>query len=152
MAQDLRSLTTMTKLKCSYNELIKLPTFEERFEYLKQAQIIGEKTFGSDRYLNQLLYKCGEWKAFRNDVIIRDKGCDLGIDDDEHKIPSRATVHHINPITAEQIINRDPAVFDMNNVITMWDKTHKLLHFGNADNLPKPLVERKPNDTCPWRN
>lgn len=134
----------------SYRELIKIPTFEERFEYLKIGAGVGESTFGSKRYLNQILYKTDEWLSVRDKIIVRDKGCDLGIRDREI-IGGRILVHHINPITIEDILNRDPKVFDPNNLITIAHMTHEAVHYGNEDLLIKDPIERRPNDTCLWR-
>ena len=134
----------------SYRELIKIPTFEERFEYLKIGAGVGESTFGSKRYLNQILYKTDEWLSVRDKIIVRDKGCDLGIPDREI-IGGRILVHHINPITIEDILNRDPKVFDPNNLITISHMTHEAVHYGNEDLLIKDPIERRPNDTCLWR-
>lgn len=134
----------------SYRELIKIPTFEERFEYLKIGAGVGESTFGSKRYLNQILYKTDEWLSVRDKIIVRDKGCDLGIPDREI-IGGRILVHHINPITIEDILNRDPKVFDPNNLITIAHMTHEAVHYGNEDLLIKDPIERRPNDTCLWR-
>ena len=133
----------------SYRELIKIPTFEERFEYLKIGAGVGESTFGSKRYLNQILYKTDEWLSVRDKIIVRDKGCDLGIPDREI-IGGRILVHHINPITIEDILNRDPKVFDPNNLITIAHMTHEAVHYGNEDLLIKDPIERRPNDTCLW--
>ena len=126
-------------------------TFEERFEYLKVYGTVGSETFGYDRFLNQKLYNSKEWRNFRNKIIERDNGHDLAINDDEHKIYEYAYIHHINPITVEDILNRDPKVFDPNNVVCTTRETHNALHYGSLDSLPKTLIERKPNDTCPWR-
>ena len=134
----------------SYRELIKIPTFEERFEYLKIGAGVGKSTFGSKRYLNQILYKTDEWLSVRDKMIVRDKGCDLGIPDREI-IGGRILVHHINPITIEDILNRDPKVFDPNNLITIAHMTHEAVHYGNEDLLIKDPIERRPNDTCLWR-
>ena len=134
----------------SYRELIKIPTFEERFEYLKIGAGVGESTFGSKRYLNQILYKTDEWLSVRDKIIVRDKGCDLGIADREI-IGGRILVHHINPIAIEDILNRDPKVFDPNNLITIAHMTHEAVHYGNEDLLIKDPIERRPNDTCLWR-
>ena len=134
----------------SYRELIKIPTFEERFEYLKIGACVGESTFGSKRYLNQILYKTDEWLSVRDKIIVRDKGCDLGIRDREI-IGGRILVHHINPITIEDILNRDPKAFDPNNLITIAHMTHEAVHYGNEDLLIKDPIERRPNDTCLWR-
>lgn len=135
----------------TYSELITLPTFEERFEYLKLAQSIGEETFGQYRYLIEQFYWSKDWRQTRNKIIVRDNGCDLGVDDGEHEIPGRIHVHHINPITITDLMNHDPILLDPENLISMWEITHKALTFGNIDLIPKPLVERTKNDTCPWR-
>lgn len=133
----------------SYSELITLPTFEERFQYLKLNGLVGDLTFGYNRYLNQLLYRSPEWRAFRQKVIVRDEGCDLAIPDRE--IHTRALVHHINPISVEDVINRSPRVFDFDNVITTVQLTHNAIHYGDDDILvsSKP-VERFSGDTIPW--
>lgn len=138
----------MTNTK-SYSELIKLETFEERFEYLKLNGRVGESTFGYDRYLNQLFYTTAEWKAARNLVIIRDNGCDLGIDD--RNIGGRIFIHHINPITKEDILNRHPKLFDPENLICVSKLTHDAIHYGDENLLIKAPIERSKNDTCPWR-
>lgn len=135
----------------SYSKLIKLPTFEERFDYLKLSNGVGIETFGAERYLNQTIYWSAEWKRVRRDVIIRDNGCDLGIED--RPIQKGVFVHHINPITVEDIIKRSKKVFDMNNLITVSFDTHQAIHYGNKDQLiPSMPTERKPNDQCPWRH
>ena len=133
----------------SYHELSKLKTFEERFEYLKLSAKIGEDTFGRERFLNQYFYGSPEWKAFRDEALIRDNGCDLGIEGRD--IYGRIEVHHINPITAEQVEKRDPCLLDLDNVICVSPNTHKAIHYGDALLLPKDPVERTPNDTCPWK-
>lgn len=133
----------------SYHELSQLKTFEERFEYLKLSARIGEDTFGTERFLNQYFYGTPEWRALRQDALIRDQGCDLGIED--HPIGGRIEVHHINPITAEDIRNRDPCLLDLENVICVSSNTHKAIHYGDASLLPHDPIERKPNDTCPWK-
>lgn len=132
-----------------YSDLKQLSTFEERFNYLKINGSIGIDTFGFNRYLNQDFYHSKEWKSLRQKVILRDKGCDLGIEG--HEIVGKAIIHHINPITAEDIVNRDPKVFDMNNVILTNLQTHNAIHYGSIDSTAKDPIERKPNDTCPWR-
>ena len=140
-----------TKIIKSYSELIKLPTFEERYEYLKIGGKVGEDTFGYDRYLNQMLYKLPEWQSARNDVIIRDDGCDLGCPD--HRIrDQKIMVHHINPITKEDIVNRNSCLFDPENLITTIHNTHNAIHYGNSDMLQQAPVVRFKNDTCPWRH
>lgn len=134
----------------SYSELITIPTFIGRYEYLKITSRIGDMTFGGSRELNQLLYKSDRWRSFRNGIIIRDNGCDLGIDGRE--ILSRATVHHINPITIDDILSNNPKVFDPDNAITSEDITHKAIHYGNIELLVKDPVTRYANDTCPWKH
>lgn len=139
----------MKKIK-TYSELITIPTFEERFRYLKLDNLVGKETFGYDRYLNQILYTSKEWKRFRDEIIIRDNGCDLAYEG--HEIPVRITVHHIDPITVEDVVNRNPKIFDPENVISTSDQTHKAIHYGDENYLLfiKP-IERAANDTCPWK-
>ena len=132
-----------------YSELKKLKTFEERFEYLKLSAIIGDKTFGSERYLNQKFYGSPEWKNFRRKVIIRDNGCDLGLEG--YSIFDKMEIHHINPISMKDIEEQNPCLMDMENVVCVSSRTHKAIHYGNSESLPKGPIERKPNDTCPWK-
>lgn len=133
----------------SYSELVEIPTFKERFRYLMLRGAVGEMTFNGHRYLNQRLYQCPEWKSIRRRVIIRDNGYDLGCED--HPIHGRILVHHINPITVTDIVERDPCVFDLENLICVSHDTHNAIHYSDEDLLPDQLVERKRNDTCPWR-
>ena len=132
----------------SYSELIRFQTFKERFDYLKLSGKVGAETFGYDRYLNQALYTSDEWRRFRRDVIVRDNGCDLGLEGFD--IKSRLIVHHINPITLEQIEDRDPMIFDPNNVICVSHNTHEALHYGNESLLPQDPIERFAGDTKLW--
>lgn len=127
------------------------PTFLDRFHYLKLAGSVGEETFGSHRYLNQLLYKCKEWKQVRRDVMIRDGEFDLGCADRRLGKGERVYIHHINPITADQILERDPMVFDLENLISCSFNTHQAIHYGNEDLLYLEEPERTLNDTIPWR-
>lgn len=138
----------MTMNKC-YSELITIPTFIERYRYLRLGGKVGEDTFGFDRYLNQIFYKDPEWLRTRDLVIIRDGGCDLAMPDRE--ILSRILVHHINPITKEDIINRDPKLFDLENLISTVKNTHDAIHYGDENLLIIEPIERSQNDTCPWR-
>lgn len=134
----------------AYSELIKIPSFEERFEYLSLSGIVGDTTFGGHRYLNQMLYQTAEWKSTRKEVILRDDGCDLAHKDSP--IYGSVYIHHINPITMEDILNRSPCVFDLNNLVCTSFKTHNAIHYGSKDLILKRVVaERKKNDTCPWR-
>lgn len=137
----------------TYSELLLLKTLEERFEYLKLGGRVGEATFGSERYLNQLLYHDSLWKTARNKAILRDSdGCDtfdLGLDG--WPIKGTVFVHHINPISKDDILRRDPKLFDPENLICCSKRTHDAIHYGDRSLLPTPLTERKPNDTCPWK-
>lgn len=134
----------------TYSELILLPTFEERFEYLKLSGIVCEETFASKRYLNQALYWSKEWKEFRREIIIRDLGCDLGVEG--YEIQTRPLIHHINPITKDMIINRDPLIFSRDNVITTTHRTHNAIHYGDASLIYATPTVRSQNDTCPWKH
>lgn len=134
----------------SYLELVQLKTFEERFEYLKTNSIVGVSTFGGGRCLNQKFYKSPEWKKVCNAVILRDKGFDLGIEGLEIKGP--VYVHHINPISRQNILDRDPCLLDPNNLISTCFKTHQAIHYGDVDQARNKVVERVPYDTCPWKN
>lgn len=135
----------------TYSELLTFKTFEERFDYLKLNGIVGKDTFGFDRYMNQWLYhNSKEWKAVRRKVIVRDNGCDLGIEG--YDILGRILVHHLNPITIDDIKNRSPTIFDLNNLICVSHNTHNAIHYGDENLLVKAPVERKLNDTCPWKH
>lgn len=134
----------------TYQELLTIPTFEERFEYLKLEGSVGADTFGYDRYLNQILYRSSEWRKFRNEIIVRDNGCDLAFPGFEI-YGQKILIHHINPITVEDVVHRSSKVFDPNNVITTVLNTHNAIHYGDADLLTTGPVERTPNDTCPWK-
>ena len=139
----------MKNLIRTYSELITIPTFEERFEYLKLNGSVGLETFGHDRYLNQILYNCPEWRRFRPEIIVRDNGCDLACEG--YEIFGKILIHHINPITAQDILNRNPKVFDPENVITTVHNTHNAIHYGDENLLITAPIERSRNDTCPWR-
>ena len=133
----------------TYSELITIPTFEERFEYLKLNGSVGLETFGHDRYLNQILYNSQEWRRFRPEIIVRDNGCDLACEG--YEIFGKILIHHINPITAQDILNRNPKVFDPENVITTVHNTHNAIHYGDENLLITVPIERSRNDTCPWQ-
>ena len=136
--------------RLSYSELIKLPTFIDRYRYLKIAGIVGAETFGCDRWLNQHFYKDSTWLSARNYVIVRDSGCDLGILD--RSIEGNIFVHHINPITKHDILNRSPWLFNPDNLICCSFSTHNAIHYGDETLLVSDPVVRSPNDTCPWRH
>lgn len=133
----------------SYRELRRLKTFEERYFYLQLKGVVGETTFGFDRYLNQILYTSDRWQKTRDGVIIRDNGCDLGIDG--YEIQGRILVHHMNPITIEDVEEERDIVFDPEFLICTTLRTHNAIHFGDASLLPRLPIERRRNDTCPWK-
>lgn len=133
----------------SYFEMLSFSTYEERLKYLQLNSNVGEDTFGFDRYLNQQLYKSKEWRDFRQKIILRDNGCDLGIQG--HEIPCKVLIHHINPLTKDDILKRDPSIFDPNNVISVTLETHNAIHYGMYIPRSSIVLERSPNDTCPWR-
>ena len=135
----------------TYSELILLPTFEERFAYLQLKGTVGKETFGYDRWLNQVFYRTGEWRHLRNQIIARDLGCDLACDDREIS-GEPIFIHHMNPITADDIVDRSEFLLNPEFLITTIDSTHKAIHYGDESLLvrSKP-IERAPNDTCPWR-
>lgn len=125
-------------------------TFDERFKYLMLNGQVGKETFGWDRWINQDFYRSKEWKQIRDFVIVRDNGCDLGIAD--RKLSSGIFVHHINPISVDDIENSTRYLLDPEFLITVSKETHDALHYGNEDILKRyQLIERKPNDICPWR-
>lgn len=141
-------LTMSTTIIRRYSELRQLATFKERFNYLKLGGSIGESTFGFDRYLNQTFYRSPEWKRVRNEVILRDDGCDIGM----AEFPANhIIVHHMNPITAEMIEDRDDILLNPEYLICVSHDTHNAIHFGDESLLPKLPIERRPNDMCPWR-
>lgn len=133
----------------TYEELITYPSFEERFRYLKIGGVIGEETFGFDRYMNQAFYKSKEWRTVRDHVIARDAGCDLGINGRE--IFGKILIHHINPITAKDIANKTELLLDSNYLICCSKRTHDAIHYGDESILFTGFVERKPGDTCLWK-
>ena len=140
---------TRTSIK-TYSKLIQIPSYIERYRYLKIGGKAGEITFGNERYLNQILYKSPEWKSFRRAIIIRDQGCDMGMPG--YEIQGQILVHHLNPITVEDIYNRDDKVFDEENVVCVSKTTHNAIHYGSEELLIiDEIVERRPNDTLLWR-
>lgn len=133
----------------SYEELITIPTFEERYEYLKLNGRIGEETFGFDRWLNQKFYQSEEWKRVRREVILRDAGYDLGIEGRE--IIGRIYIHHMNPITVDDIILHSDYLLNPMYLVCTSKLTHDAIHYGDKSLLQEDFKERKPYDTCPWR-
>lgn len=132
-----------------YSELISYDNFLDRYNYLKLKGQVGLDTFGLDRYLNQTLYRSYKWRKTRDEVLIRDNGCDLGIDG--YDISGKIIVHHMNPLTLEQIEDDDPVIYDPEFLICVSHITHNAIHYGDESLLPKLPVERVPYDTCPWR-
>ena len=135
--------------KRSYSELLQLKSFEERFAYLKLVGEVGVATFGYDRYFNQQFYHSSEWRRARNEVILRDNGCDLGIQD--YEIHGRIYIHHINPITKSDVEQFSDRLLDSDNLICVSFDTHNAIHYGDERTLPKVPIDRAPGDTCPWR-
>ncbi len=133
----------------TYSELITLPTFEERYRYLKLSGAVGKDTFGFKRWLNQEFYHSDEWLRFRNKIVIRDNGCDLAFQGFE--INESVLIHHLNPITYEDILNRNPCIFDPDNVVCTKLSTHNAIHYGSEGLLINRPVVREKNDTCPWK-
>ena len=134
----------------TYSELVKLDSFEERYSYLRIGGAVGKETFGYDRYLNQILYTSDEWRSLRREIIIRDNGCDLGVDGFE--IHGRILIHHINSITVDDVLRRAVKVFDPENLISTTLSTHNAIHYGDESLLLLLPIERTKNDTCPWRH
>jgi hypothetical protein len=142
-------------LKCTdtlvrnYTDLCALPTFEERFEYLRLDGVVGKDTFGYDRYLNQQFYASSEWKRIRDEIIVRDNGCDLGIDG--YFIRGRVFIHHMNPIGIEDLVRHSAILVNPEYLICVSRETHNAIHYGDFSLISKDPIERKPNDTCPWK-
>lgn len=134
----------------TYNELMLLPTFEERFEYLKLSGRVGEETFGFDRWLNQKFYRSAEWKHLRDQVIIRDNGCDLGVEGRE--IYGKILIHHMNPISKKDILERTDLLLNPMYLISVTKQTHDAIHYSDDSILMKDPIVRSRNDTCPWRH
>lgn len=131
-----------------YSELRRLETFEERFRYLSLKGQVGEATFGFDRWINQEFYRSREWQNVRHHVIVRDNGCDMGVEG--YEIHTRLLIHHMNPLTMDDIEQGHEAILDPEFLITVSHRTHNAIHYGDERQLPRPLVERKPNDTKLW--
>lgn len=133
----------------SYGELVNLETFEERLDYLRLGGGVGQATFGFDRYLNQQFYTSYEWKRVRNLVITRDNGCDLGVYG--YEIHTELLIHHMNPVTIDDIIHKEDWILDPNYLITTTHRTHNAIHYGGPSPYPKVVLERVPGDTTPWK-
>ena len=133
----------------TYSDLSKLTTFEDRYNYLRLNGFVGQETFGFDRYLNQVFYKSAKWRSVRDFVIVRDNGCDLGIEGRE--IYGKIIIHHMNPITIQDIEQESDFLLDPEFLISTVHETHNAIHYGDENLLIRVPIERKPNDTCPWR-
>lgn len=142
-------MMTTTNIR-TYSELIQLPTFKERFDYLRLDGVVGKDTFGFDRYLNQQFYRSSEWKRIRNQVIVRDNGCDLGID--EYEIHGRILIHHMNPISIEDLQYMSDLLMNPEYLICVSHRTHNAIHYGDESLIVTTPIERSQNDTCPWRH
>ena len=141
-------MMSMMNIK-TYSELIRLPTFEERFKYLQLNGVVGEETFGFDRYINQRFYRSPEWKRIRDFIILRDNGCDLGLDG--YEIYGRIYIHHMNPILVKDVIHQSDFLLNPEYLICTTLSTHNAIHYGDESLLMTGPIERKPNDTCPWK-
>ena len=140
----------MLKKMRTYSELAAIPTFIERYRYLKLDGSVGIDTFGFDRYLNQAFYRSDEWKRIRREIIVRDMGCDLGVEGFE--VNDKILVHHMNPISKADVLDRNPDIFNPEFLISVSFNTHQAIHYGDENLLPITfLVERRPNDQCPWK-
>lgn len=131
-----------------YNELRRLDTFEERFEYLSLRAEVGQSTFGFDRWINQQFYRSTQWKQIRDHVIVRDSGLDLGIPG--HEIYDRVIIHHMNPMTPDEIVDGDEDILNPEYLVSVTHQTHNAIHYGDASLLRQPMVERRPGDTRLW--
>ena len=132
----------------TYSELIRIPTFEDRFEYLKLHGEVGKNTFGFDRYLNQVFYRSKEWRRLRNKVIIRDNGCDMALKGCE--IADKIIIHHMNPVKLKNIVDRDEGLLNPEFLVCVSPITHNAIHYGDFDLINNGLIERKPGDTLLW--
>jgi len=131
-----------------YSELKRLPTFDERYQYLRIGGRVGESTFGFERFLNQAMYTSQRWRLLRNDIIVRDNGCDLGIEGRD--IRDKIIIHHMNPLTREQMEDPDESMFDPEFLICVSQRTHNAIHYGDAGLLEKDYIPRRPGDTRLW--
>jgi len=133
----------------TYSELVALPTFQERFEYLKLGGFVGQDTFGFDRYLNQRFYTSQEWKHIRDQIIFRDNGCDLGVDG--YYIQGKIYIHHMNPLTQDDIVYKTSRLVNPEFLVCVSHSTHNAIHYGDITKIQRDPIVRTPNDTCPWK-
>lgn len=134
----------------TYTELIKLATFQERYSYLRLKGLVGTETFGFDRYVNQVFYTSIEWRSIRDEIIVRDNGCDLGIEGYEIR-GKKIFIHHMNPIVVTDILDRSELLLDPRYLITTTFETHNAIHYGDERLIAKTPIERRANDTIPWK-
>lgn len=132
----------------TYSELRRIDAFEERYRYLALHGVVGDTTFGFDRYLNQAFYRSTQWRRMRDQIIVRDNGCDLG--DPDHPIYGRVIIHHMNPITVNEVVNGEERILDPEFLICVSHKTHMAIHYGDESLLPQEFIERRPGDTTLW--
>ena len=142
-------MVTMMSIR-TYSELITFPTFEERFKYLQLNGQVGESTFGFDRYMNQVFYRSQKWKSIRDFVIIRDCGCDLGVEG--YDIHGKIIIHHMNPLSMRDIETESDFLLNPDFLICTTHNTHNAIHYGDEKLLVTAPIERTKNDTCPWRH
>ena len=133
----------------TYTELIQIPSFKERYEYLRLRSNVGEDVFGFDRYLNQRFYHSAEWKRIRRDIIIRDEGRDLAMPG--YELNEGIYIHHMNPIDRQDIIDYTEFLSNPEYLVCVSKRTHDAIHFGDSTLLPALPTERTPNDMCPWK-
>lgn len=134
----------------SYKELLNIKDFEDRYKYLRIGGVVGDETFGFSRYLNQVLYTSPEWRRFRRDILVRDSGRDLAMEGYDI-YGGGIIVHHLNPLTLEDVEQRRFCIFDPDNVVCVSPDTHRAIHYGDESLLPKNPLVRRPGDTCPWK-
>lgn len=134
----------------TYSELMTIDSFKERYQYLRLGGTVGKSTFGHDRYLNQAFYQSAKWKSIRDHIIIRDNGCDLGVEG--YELHGRIYIHHMNPIMTKDIVHSTEFLLDPEYLIATSYNTHQAIHYGDDNMLILPPVERTANDTCPWKN
>ena len=133
----------------NYTELSKISDYEARYRYLKLRGRVGDETFGFDRIFNQMFYRSGEWQQVRRGIIVRDCGCDMGVAG--HEVGGRIVIHHMNPIDINDIRNSTEYLLNPEYLICVSENTHKAIHYGDESLIDHPLIERRPNDTCPWK-
>lgn len=144
-------MLTQANDRKSYSELVRIPSFKERFDYLKLTGDVGAATFGGHRVINQAFYRSKEWRNLRRGIILRDCGCDLGVLGFEYGPKTIVVLHHINPLSIDEIASNSDALLDPDNIISCSFRTHNAIHYGSYDLIADDIAVRTPNDTCPWR-